>query len=77
MADSTEALMDRIRDMYIQMIYPAIAKGLCGVVYTQLCDVEEEINGIYTYDRQVCKVDPVEMQLLAKHCRDMLETNCT
>lgn len=25
---------------------------ICGICYTQLCDVEQEVNGIYTYDRQ-------------------------
>lgn len=31
-------------------------KGLCGAVYTQVSDVEEEVNGLYTYDRRVCKI---------------------
>ncbi len=31
-------------------------KGLSGAVYTQLSDVEEEMNGLYTYDRKKCKV---------------------
>lgn len=34
---------------------PLIEKGLCGAVYTQLSDVEEEVNGLLTYDRKVCK----------------------
>ncbi len=33
-------------------------KGLSGAVYTQVSDIEEEINGLYTYDRKICKVDP-------------------
>lgn len=31
-------------------------KGLSGAVYTQVSDIEEEINGIYTYDRKICKI---------------------
>ena len=31
-------------------------KGLSASVYTQVSDVEEEINGLYTYDRKVCKI---------------------
>ena len=31
--------------------------GLCGFVYTQLSDVEEETNGLVTYDRRVDKLD--------------------
>ena len=35
---------------------PLIKKGLCAAVYTQLSDIEEEKNGLLTYDRKVCKV---------------------
>lgn len=31
--------------------------GLSGYVYTQLSDVEEEVNGLVTYDRRVVKID--------------------
>ena len=31
-------------------------KGLSAAVYTQVSDVEEEVNGLYTYDRKVCKL---------------------
>ena len=33
-------------------------RGLAGYVYTQLSDVEEETNGILTYDRRVNKLAP-------------------
>ncbi len=39
------------------------AKGLAGAVYTQVSDVEEENNGLYTYDRKVCKVLPEDLGL--------------
>ena len=32
------------------------AEGLAGYVYTQLSDVEEETNGLLTYDRRVDKL---------------------
>ena len=38
-------------------ILPNIEKGLSASVYTQLSDVEEETNGILTYDREVLKLD--------------------
>jgi len=59
-------LTDKIVFMYENMILPSVKDGLCGCVYTQLSDVEEEINGLYTYDRKVCKVDTVRMQDMAK-----------
>ena len=34
-------------------------------MYTQLSDVEDEVNGLYTYDRKVCKVNVSKMQDLA------------
>ncbi|MFD1827046.1 DUF2804 family protein [Mumia zhuanghuii] len=36
---------------------PAVEKGLAAFVYTQLADVEDETNGLMTYDRRVLKVD--------------------
>ncbi|MBP3337966.1 MAG: glycoside hydrolase family 2 [Lachnospiraceae bacterium] len=50
-------LTERIVNMYEKMILPEISEGVCGCIYTQLSDVEDEINGLYTYDRVVCKVD--------------------
>ena len=61
-----EELTDKILYMYENMILPSVKDGLCGCVYTQLSDVEEEINGLYTCDRKVCKVDMARMQELAK-----------
>ena len=59
-------LMERIEEMYEKMIIPGIKKGACGCIYTQLSDVEDEINGLYTYDRAVCKVDKERMNKIAK-----------
>lgn len=38
-------------------IIPNISKGLSAFIYTQLSDVEDEINGFVTYDREVVKFD--------------------
>jgi len=48
----TEAYVD-----LLTQIRPLIGKGLCAAVYTQLTDVEVEVNGLMTYDRQVVKMD--------------------
>ncbi len=69
--DSGE-LTGRIVEMYREMILPAIKDGLCGCVYTQLSDVEGEINGLYTYDRRQCKVDKTAMQGLAEELKTVL-----
>lgn len=39
-------------------------KGLSGAVYTQITDVETELNGILTYDRAAFKTDPKKLRTL-------------
>jgi hypothetical protein len=39
-------------------------KGLSGAVYTQTTDVEREVNGLMTYDREVIKIDPAKLKEL-------------
>ena len=73
--DTEEQLTAAIALMYGEMVLPAIPEGLCGVVYTQLSDVEEEINGLYTYDRQVCKVDKEKMRLIMLEAEETLKMN--
>lgn len=36
----------------------AVRRGLGATVYTQLSDVEDELNGLLTWDREVLKIDP-------------------
>lgn len=65
-AENETALTNMITNMYKEMLLPAISKGACGCVYTQLSDVEDEINGLYTYDRQVCKVKKEQMRQMSE-----------
>ena len=44
--------------LHDDQVGPAIERGLAAVVYTQLTDVEEESNGLLTYDRRVTKIEP-------------------
>lgn len=39
-------------------VLPAIERGLSAIVYTQVADVEDELNGLVTADRSVIKADP-------------------
>lgn len=45
------------RRLMNQVVMPKVYDGLCGSVYTQLSDVEDEVNGVLTYDREVKKID--------------------
>lgn len=57
MLSSEEELAHWLEKTYLYQIIPLIEKeGLCGTVYTQLSDVEDEINGLITYDRAVYKI---------------------
>ena len=60
-----EAFERDLLTLYRDEILPAIADGLCATVYTQVSDVEDETNGLLTYDREICKVDEANMQALA------------
>ena len=70
--NSEQALTESIAKMIREMVLPAIPEGLCGYVFTQLTDVETEINGLYTYDREICKVNAEQMRALNKACADAL-----
>ena len=70
--DTEAQLTAAIGKLYAEMVNPAIPAGLCGVVYTQLSDVEEEINGLYTYDREVCKVDGEKMRAILREAEEIL-----
>ena len=61
----SEDYRKKLLTLYRKHILPAIPKGLCAAIYTQVSDVEEEINGLLTYDRQVTKPDAEEMRCLS------------
>lgn len=64
--DESAPFLQAIESLYRDEIIPAIHKGLCATVLTQLSDVEDETNGIVTYDRQVVKVDASAMHALSQ-----------
>ncbi|KRC36888.1 glycoside hydrolase family 2 protein [Oerskovia sp. Root22] len=50
------ALGEAFEALHRDQIVPAIPRGLSATVYTQLSDVEDELNGLLTYDREVAKL---------------------
>ena len=62
---TAKELEDAFVALYKNEIIPAIADGLCGAIYTQVSDVEDETNGLLTYDRRVCKVDQKRIKELS------------
>lgn len=51
-----------IKELYERDVIAQIDEGLCAAVYTQVSDVEDEVNGLLTYDRKVLKVDAEMMK---------------
>ena len=65
--------MDALEALYLEQIVPLIKEGLCATVYTQVSDVEEEINGLFTYDREVLKVDKDRMLSIAARLYESID----
>ena len=57
---SREELVSAVVSLYENDIIPDIREGLCAAIYTQLSDVEDETNGILSFDRKVLKIEPEE-----------------
>ncbi len=52
--------------LYDEQVIPHVKKkGLCALVYTQVSDVEDETNGLLTYDRQVLKVNAENVKAMS------------
>ena len=63
---NSQTFMGDMENLYYNQIIPQIKKGLSAIVLTQVSDVEDETNGIFTYDRKVVKVDKEKMQKISK-----------
>ena len=72
-ADTEEALTDKIIEMHEKMVIPSIRNGLSMVVMTQISDIEGEINGLYTYDRSVCKVNKKRIKEANERLQEVYE----
>lgn len=63
---SKEDLTKAIVKLYNKQIIPAKAKGLAASIYTQVSDVEQEVNGLLSYDRAVVKVDAAQIARMSE-----------
>jgi len=66
---TTKSFENGLISLYRNEILPAFKNGLCATVLTQLSDVEDETNGLVTYDRQIVKVRELSMQALASELK--------
>ena len=58
-------------EKYADMLIDLIDDGFAGAIYTQTTDVEIEVNGLMTYDREVVKLD---MERLSAINRKVIES---
>jgi hypothetical protein len=56
MYQDAETFSAAFEELYQREVIPNIEKGLAAAIYTQVSDVEDEINGVFTYDREVVKL---------------------
>ena len=64
--EDMDAFADAVEKLYREQILPARKAGLCAAIYTQVSDVEDETNGLLSYDRKVCKLPPNRMLPIAE-----------
>ncbi len=69
--DSREKFVDALRLLYLEQIVPLAEKGLSAAVYTQVSDVEDETNGLLSYDRKFEKVLPEEFADISEKLKDL------
>ena len=68
-----EELNEAVVKLYLDEIVPSAREGLCAAIYTQVSDVEDEINGLLTYDRKVEKLDAEKLLPVAAALQQALE----
>ena len=72
---STESFSNELERLYFEEVLPTVKNdGLCAAVLTQVSDVEDETNGLVTYDRQVCKVETKRMQAMARKLQEAFDS---
>ena len=64
--ETLEALNEAVVRLYMDEVVPSTENGLCAAIYTQVSDVEDEINGLVTYDRKLEKMDPEKLLPVAE-----------
>ncbi|NLB89666.1 MAG: glycoside hydrolase family 2, partial [Clostridiales bacterium] len=72
---SEQAYEAALVTLYEKEIIPSIPSGLCASIYTQISDVEDETNGLFTYDRQHTKVQYTSMMTLREKIDSALRSS--
>ena len=65
--ETREEFVTAICNLYKEQVLPLAKSGLSATVYTQVSDVEDETNGLLSFDRKVLKLLPEEFLNISKH----------
>ena len=68
-----DAYADKVCELYDVSVRRLVEKGASAFVYTQVSDVEDEINGLVTYDRMVVKVDSDRLRKINEDLKKISE----
>ena len=71
--EDQEQFAAAVEKLYREQVIPAAKNGLCAAIYTQVSDVEDETNGLLSYDRKVEKLTPERMLPISKALMDAIE----
>ena len=71
-----ESFAAALRESYGVELPPLVRQGLCAAVYTQLSDVEDETNGLLTFDRAVLKLRPEELRDVCEALQTVIGEEC-
>ena len=70
--ENQQEFAEAVEKLYREQVIPAAKTGLCAAIYTQVSDVEDETNGLRSYDRKVEKLTPERMKPIAKELEDAM-----
>ena len=71
--ESREEFENVFDKLYLEEIKPLISKGICALVYTQVSDVEDETNGLITYNRRIVKLHKSRTREIMKQLYDEIK----
>lgn len=65
---------DAVCKLYDTEVRTLVSAGASAFVYTQVSDVEDEINGLFTYDRQIVKIDCERLKKINDELKSISES---
>ncbi len=75
MFKTPEQFRESFERLYLEEILPGISSGISALIYTQVSDIEDETNGVMTYDRKVIKLDEEQTSEIMKRLYTEMESN--